>query len=435
MTNEQDRDLSRRLDELEPPSHRPGFWADVRAAVDPANSTRETSDPDAHFVENGEPVRLDDRRPARRAPRVWLAAAAVALLALVGVAVAFDRGGDDTQGLTTDPTEPPGPEDPEDPVDVPTTRSGALRPDGDPIERGSGSVVAVDPAGRFLYVADDAPDGGTGCEGSPRRALFVEPIAGGDRTQVLPVDLADATGRIRLRFGPEGEIAVHSQCEGYGTGIVTGTVGADGTVVHPTELMLPDADGILDLEFRSAGLLVASTYLGREGTDLRHLYEFPVSPSEPTDLGPTDVVHLDATADGRLVTSSVDGTIRFDGDVIGQLPDIVELAVSADGTRVFVAQSGTEGLSAFDTRSGERTVASGMAVTAMEPVASDQVVAITGEGPWAVRSLTFGDDVTDQLLLDAAQPLGLAITADASRLFTQLSVSGELVVVEQPLTR
>lgn len=440
MTNDHDRELSRRLAELEPPAHRRGFWAAVRAELGPVNSTREASDSDAHFVENDEPVVLDDRRRPT-APRMWLAAAAVVLLvALVGVAVALDQGGGDTQDVMTDPTAGPRPEDSEDPVDVPTDPSGPLRPEGDPIERGSGTVVAVDPTGRFLYIADDAPEGGTGCEGSPRRALFVEPIDGGERRQVLPLDLADATGRVNVRFGPEGEIAVHSQCEGFGAGIVTGTVGDDGTVVDPTELSIDDVDlgqpvdGIIDLEFRTAGILVASThtFVG-DRTEHRHVYEFPVGPSEVTDLGLTGVVHLDVTADGRLATASVDGTIRFGDDEIGPVPGVRELAVSADGTRVFV--TGSEGLSAFDTSSGERTDVTGMAVTAMEPVASDQLVAITGEGPWTVRSLTFGDDVTDQVLLDAAQPMGLAITADASRLFTQLSVSGELVVVEQPLTR
>lgn len=443
MTDDQDRDLSRRLDELEPPAHRPGFWTDVRAEV-AGNSTRPASDAEADLVENGGPVRLDDRRRPRVPSRAWLAAAAVVLVALVGGAVALDRRGDDAQDLATEPAEPAGPEDPGDPEDPDdaTGPTGPLRPDGDLIERGAGSVVAVDPAGEFLYVADDAPDGGFGCEGAPRLALFVEPIDGGARQVALPVDFADATGGIEVRFGPAGEIAVHSQCEGYGAEIVTGTVGADGTVAEPTELKLNDVDleqtvdSIVDLEFRTAGILVASTHtFAGEQTEHRHLYEFPVGPSEQTDLGLTDVVHLDVTTDGRLVTSSTDGTIRFDGEVIGQVPDIVELAVSLDGTRVFVAQSDTGGLSAFDTRSGERVVAPDVAVLAMEPVGSDEVVAITGQAPWTVRSVTFGDEVTDQLLLDSAQPRGLAVTPDATRLFTQMSVSGELVVVEQRLTR
>lgn len=431
MTEHRDPDIARRLAELNTPEHGPDFWATVRAA----SSSPQPSAGDAHFVENDEPVALLADRRRAAVPRIWLAAAALVVLALVAGGLLIDREAGETD-VTTEPTPPT------DPGDVDPAPAGPLRPVGEPIERGSGRVVAVDPTGRFLYVADDASEGGFGCEGTPRQALFVEPIDGGERRQVLPVDRADATGGIEVRFGTEGVVAVVSRCEGYGSTVVTGTVADDGTVVDAVELVLPDADGVLDLEFRSRGVLVASTYVGAEGTNRRHLYEFPVTASEPTDLGLTDVIHLDATADGRLATSSVDGAIRFDGEVVAEVDEVRELAVSDSG-RQLIVETGWRpaGMLLVDTATGEQTLLeeptqfdSGTMVFPAEGI----ILYSLGESASSyIHSVVFDPEPGEPTLLAPSQAwTDFVVTGDLTRLFfTGHGPDGAPTVYEQPLAR
>lgn len=437
MTEHRDHGISRRLAELDTPEHGPDFWVAVRAA----NSTPQPSGGDAHFVENAEPVTLGDRRRAV-ARRIWLVAAALVVLALVAVGSLVDRKAGETD-VTTEPTPATGPDD------GPTAPGGPLRPDGDLIERGPGSVVAVDPTGQFLYVTEQDPTGEPGCEGQPSPVLLVEPVDGGGRREVLPPDVGSVTGAYQVRFGPDGEVAVVTQCEGSGATVVTGTVGDDGTVAEPMELTLPDVDlgqdvdGILDLEFRTAGTLVASTRtVTGDGTEHRHLYEFPVGPGEVNDLGQDDVVQLDATADGRLATASSDGSIRFDGKAVAQLPDVADIAVSPSGTRLNIAMWGAGGIVTIDLTSGVETVldrtAGSPAGVVVAPADGIVLYALGESASWYVHSVDFESSEPDTTLLVQAQGgTEIVLTPDLSRLFVTGHADEDAngVVLEQRLTR
>ncbi len=432
MTEEhRDDELSRLLDGLRTPDHREGFWTEVRAGLEAA-----------------EPVSLAAHRARRRFPvRPAVVAAAVVLIGLVAVGVFVRQDSDDSVGVTTDPTTTAGPG-----TTAGTATVGPLRADGDPIDLGSGRLVGVDPTGTFVYVADAAPDGGSGCEGSPAQSLFVQPTDGGSRAVALPAPLGDASGGIEIRFGPQDEVAVMTQCEGYGATVVTGTLADDGTIADPVELTIPDlelgrpVDSILDLEFRSAGTLVASTYaVGADGREHRHLYEFPTGPSEATDLGLDDVVHLDVTVDGRVATSSTDGTLRLDGTVVAQIPGVVDLSVSPSGRDIVVATG--SGLVAVDTTSGDRIVLSGASggptiasAIAVEAVSDGLVVAIVGDanGQWHAISVAFGGTAPEAGIdLPTSVPPEMALSADLSRLFVTGAAGpdGGTSVVEQQLTR
>ncbi len=435
MTEEhRDDELSRLLDGLRAPDHREGFWAEVRRGLEAA-----------------EPVSLATHRGRRRFPvRPALVAAAVVVIGLVAVGVVLRQDGDDSVGVTTDPTTTADPTT----TTGPTATTGPLRADGDPIELGSGRLVGVDPTGTFVYLADSAPDGGSGCEGSPAQALFVAPVDGGRRAVALPAPMGDATGGIEIRFGPHDEVAVMTQCEGYGATVVTGTLADDGTITDPVELTVPDldlnrpVDSIVDVEFRSAGTLVASTYaIGVDGREHRHLYEFPIEPSEVTDLGLTDVVHLDVTADGRVATSSTDGTIRLDGTAVAQIPGVVDLSVSPSGRDIVVATGDGSGLVAVDTTTGGQTVLSGAtggprvaSAIAVEAVSDGLVVATVGDdgGQWHVISVAFdGTTLEAGLDLPTSVPPEMALSADLSRVFVTGATGpdGVPTVVEQELIR
>ena len=121
-----------------------------------------------NHAEADDAVSLDAHRARRRLPvRPALVAAAVVLIGLIGVGLALHEDGDDSVGVTTNPTAVTGP-------NVLTAPTGPLRAAGDPVELGAGRVVGVDPTGTFVYLADAAPDGGMGCEGSPAQSLFVQ---------------------------------------------------------------------------------------------------------------------------------------------------------------------------------------------------------------------------------------------------------------------
>ena len=461
MTEEhRDDELSRLLDDLRAPDHRDGFWADVRAELDGAEAEAAptaASSPAAatdgsraggNHTEGDDAVSLDAHRARRRLPvRPALVAAAVVLIGLLGVGVALHEDGDDSVGVTTNPTAVTGP-------NVLTAPTGPLRAAGDPVELGAGRVVGVDPTGTFVYLADAAPDGGMGCEGSPAQSLFVQRADGGDRAVALPAALGDATGGIEIRFGPQGEVAVMTQCEGYGAAVVTGALADDGTITDPVELTIRDldlgrpVDSILDVEFRSAGTLVATTYtVGPDGSEHRHLYELPTASGEVVDLGPTDVIHLDVTADGRVATSSADGTIRLDGAVVAQIPGVVGLSVSPSGRQIVVVTGDRDGLIAVDTTSGTQTVLSqarggrGVATAiAAEAVSDGLVVATVGDesGGWHVISVAF-DGAAPAIGLDlpVSAPTEVALPADLSRLYVTVpgGAGDGTSVVAQDLTR
>lgn len=434
MTEHRDHDVARRLAELDAPDHSPDFWAAVRAAI----STRQPSDADAHFVENGEPVVLKDRRRAV-SPRIWLAAAALVVLALVTVGLLLDREAGETD-VTTEPTPP------SEPDGAPTDPDGPLRPVGEPIERGPGHVVGVDPAGQFLYVAEQDPAGDPGCEGLPAPVLLVEPIEGGERRDVLPPGTGSTAGGFEVRFGPEGEIAILTQCEGFGATIVTGTLAADGTLSEPTELEIPDldlgrdVDGILDFEFRSARTLVAVTRtIAGDGTEHRHLYEFPVGPSEVTDLGQDDVLHLDVTADGRIATASSDGSIRFDGEIVAEAPGTVDFAISPDGDRLYVA-GGSGGVVAVDIVPGNAprlAPGDGPFDGVVDAPADGVVIKAFGESSWDVRAADPGSVGDEGLLIRSVAGSEVVVTPDLSRLFVTRWFNRDRapVILEQRLTR
>lgn len=442
MSDGPDRDLARRLATIEVPDHRPGFWGDLRADLE--NSTREASDSDAHFVEFAatEVVELSDAVQRRR-PRRLLAAAAVVLVAVVsaGVVASFDGGGDSADVATDpSPTADPRPTDaPNGPAEAGPSRP--LRAVGDPIERGPGTVVALDPTGRFLYTAAPAPDGGTGCEGMPRQALYVESVDGaGGRRLAAPPDIADATGGIEVRFSTAGEMAVVSSCEGYGNGLVTGTVDADGTLADPVSLAIQGVESILDLEFRSRGVLVAATYAPRGGADSDfRLYELSVEPSEVTDLGQDGITELAVTDDGRLATVSVDGVARLDGAPLGAAAGALDVLTARDGSWVVV--QGADGVVSFDTTSGaSRTLDVSGSTIGLRPTGSGTVVVeeVVGDDQ-SVRLVEVDLRTGAQLgtVLEAlALGRGFVITPSADVLFVGTAVgAGDPMIVEQRLTR
>ena len=457
MTEEhRDDELGRLIAGLRAPEHRAGFWAEVRAELDDnpgeipssAPSTAAPAPVEADLVENEEPVSLAAARARRLRLRPALVAAAVVLIGLISVGLVLrDDHDEEPVGVTTHPTTVTGP-------DVLAAPTGPLRADGSPLTLGSGRLVGVDPTGSFVYVADASPDGGLGCEGSPAQSLFVQPVAGGERSIALPASLGDATGGIEIRFGPQGEVAVMTQCEGYGATVVTGTMTDDGTIADPVERTISDVDlgrpvdSILDLEYRAARTLVASTYaIGADGSEHRHVYEFSAEPGAVTDLGGTDVVHLDVDASGRVATSSTDGTIRFDGEVVAQVSGVVDLSVTPSGREIVVATGDGDHLVAVDTTSGQQTVlarppgVTGVAsAVAVEAVSDGVVVATVGDenGRWRVVSVGFdGSAPTMGLALDVPGPTEMALPADRSRLFLTGTggADGGTSVVAQDLTR
>lgn len=463
---DRDDELARRLGEVGPPDHGPQFWSSLRRGLanstghgsgaepdlveneDRANSTDQGSGAEPDFVENEGVVELAECRDRRRVAPGWMVAAVVALVALVSGALVLstDRDAD----VATDPSivEPSPDTTVDEEVTTTTTAitttavAGPLRA-GEPAERGSGEVVAVDPTGRFLYVSAPAPEGGQGCEGVDRRALFVEPVdGGGERRLVAPVDLVDGTGAVAIRFSDAGEVAIVASCEGFGSGVVTGTLGPDGTLTDPVQLELPGVENIFDIEFLTPGVLAVATYVPDGGGSDHRVYEFPVGPSEPTDLGYDDVSRFEVLDDGRLLTVSTGGGVRLGEDALGSAPGALDLQVTPDGRWAVVHT--TDGVFAFGTDgSGGRRLDIGAFTSAIGVTAQGTVLAEEVVGDEQHLRLVEADPETGARIGTVFEAgrlgRGFALTPSDDRLFVGVAeVDGPpdgSVVLEVPLAR
>lgn len=435
---DRDDELARRLDGVRPPDHGPHFWSSLRQGL----------------VEDDGVVEIAEQPYRRRFPQGWLVAAAVVLVALVGAAVALSTDRD--TDVATDPSvvvPPPETTLAEDGTTTTTTTPGAgpLRPDGEPIERGVGRPVALDPTGEFLYVAAPAPEGGLGCEGAPAEALYVERVDGDGSDRRLAADpaLVDATGGIEVRFSARGEIAVVPRCEGFGNRVLTGRVAEDGTVSDLTELALRDidlerdVDGISDLEFVGPGVLLAATWaVAADGSsEHRHLYEFPTSPSETSDLGIDGVVRIAVSPQGRVVTLSADGTIAVDGEPIATTDVVAELELTPSGAAAVTRSS--DGLVVVDLDTGSIVAVPGTADAESPVVVLSDDDVIYG---FAESASTYVHSATLSGPADAGPPIVVGritgtIVASPSRVFVaghppdDAPDAATSVLLEQRLTR
>ena len=358
MTDDRDPMMGRRLDDLPTPDHRPDFWADLRLDLDQdPNATPESPEVEPRSVEDEEPLSLDAARVRRDGRSVRaLVAAAVLLLALVAAGVVLIR--DDTDrsvDLAADRVED---------ATIAAAPTGPLGP-GEEVRSGSGTPVAVDPSGRFLYVVDDAPGDGLGCEGGDNLTLYVEPIEGGARRPAVAGVEVGGAGRTDLVFGPDGDVVVITSCEGFTSRVVVGTVGDDGTiedasVLDPTASDQPGGPNggrnLVDVAWQAPGVLVASTLDYTDTGQERHLITFPPEPSASvSDLGPSGVIWLVPIDGDTLATVSDDGTVRAGDRVLGATTE--SFGIEAGPDRSLLAVYGGSGLILFDVGSGtSRTV-------------------------------------------------------------------------------
>lgn len=429
MTRERDREMEALLRAEVPPDHRHGFWDDVRADL---------GESDGASV-------ISINRYRRRAPWLLAVAAMVVVGAVVGIGALRDDSGE--VDVTTDPTVDDADPDPT-PDDSSTTlpdgdERGPLMPDGDPIDRGSGTVVGVSPDGRWLYVADEVGDGETGCEGSPRRALFVEPIEGGDRRLAAPAEDLDATTVSELHFDGGGRVATVVQCEGFEARIVAASVGDDGTLSDVGELTLPEpechdgtVDGISDIDYISRGVLVAATTSWGDGdTVCRNLFSLPDRPSEPTLLDQSDVYLVEAASGGQIVTATIDGEVRLNGGAIHSTSGISDIDVSPDGTVVAIAGPDESVVVPVD-GSGSSTFAGEAYAVTMRDARSGAMWVPAGDQTVLAALNLNGDDALTPLADGNTAPT-VFFSADGTRLFLTVADDGGANprVIEQPLSR
>ena len=429
---DRDHELSRLLAGIDPPQHRPGFWADLHADLQDARpsgavTARPEPDDGPSLSDHHAPVSLDERRAERSttARRPLLVAAALVVVGLLGLGFLASRDeADDSVGITADQTdgERGSGVSGDDPSQGPDTSVDVVR-------TGTGSPIAIDPTGAFLYVADvpheiDAPqDAGTGCEGAERKMLFVEPIDGERRLVAVPDFDVEATGGLEVAFGPDGAVAIVEGCEGFTNRVLTGRIQPDGTIGDVAELTGLSSDGsrnIVDITWRTAGSLVATTVGFTATGEERALIEFPSTMDEVTDLGRDDLVWVDAAADGTLATVSTDGTVRLGDRELGVVDESFGVVVSADGQRV--VSFGGDGMAVF----GDATVGVVTDTTTLEAAILDDgrlVYRTLGPDDTAeIRTVETGRIEPEQVLLRRAR------VTDLQRLVA--SPDGSFVVTE-----
>lgn len=336
MSTERDRRIEAVLSSTTPPEHRAGFWDDLRDELEESRGTSERI--------------LSIPTLRTRLPVVLVAAALIAVVAVVGLTA---TGGDDGDVDVAVEPEPDG-SDGHD-ADAATMATGDLGPlaaIGDLIRRGDGRAVGVSADGRWLYVADDAGDGTTACEGTPRQALYVEPVDGGERTLAAPAAAFDASTVFELHFDASGAMAAVLQCEGHGARVVTAEVAADGTLSGLTEreLAAPDCsgavDGVYDIAFAGPGHLVAATISWTDGDEsCLRLLSLPAGAAEAVVLGPRDVSQFELARDGQIVTASTRGVVSVGDRVLLDRSGggVSGLSVSPSGAVVAVAGDGDTG--------------------------------------------------------------------------------------------
>lgn len=448
------------LTELAPaPDHRPGFWADVRAELRaedvPTHATPSLAEADATTPEaSGGVAELTPLRPSGdevvafdpgRRRRRWLpAAAAAAVLAVAVAAGTLTDDAGDRVGVATDPDRTTAPDTGQDPdAGAPI---GPLRPAGDPADRGQGRVLAVDHTGRFVYLADDAAEGGTGCEGVARQSLWVEPIGGGERVQAIGIDLVEATGGIEVVPGPDGRVAISTNCEGSDGRLVVAEVAADGTLVDPVDVQLDGPSGPVDLLFDLAwlpsGELVGAVSLARSGIETFTMYRFDVDAGTVVEDGVPDAFRV-AAAGGRVVTATPMGEIRLDGVRLADVQNLFSIHVSSDGR--WVVAGTAEGVVVVDVQTGDqRTLLSGPTLDLHAATGGGFVALEADEGrPGQVRVVWF-DPASERgeisvLFEETAGVVGVALAPDGATMFVSIADAGggpsDVRIVEQPLAR
>lgn len=459
----QDPDMAAMLSRIRPPQHGDDFWATLRSELHVAAGAGTAADDTGEGKGPGSTVvPMDATGNGRGSPpgrdwRRWtlLAAAAVVVVALIGGGYLALRDGETEVITPPDPTLPDTTPDTSPttttiPDDNATTTmpaapgSAGITPAGEPIDRGPGRVIAVDPTSRFVYIADAAPEGGQGCEGAPRGALYVEPIDGGERTLIADAETIDATTPVKMRFDGEGGVAVVTQCEGFGATVYTSTIQGDGTFAEITELTIPDGDlgrdvdAIIDIEFREPGVLVAVTStITDDGSPHRHLYEFPVEPGEVKDLGVNDALWIAADPEGRLAIYNLDGQLRYEANdqVRYDVTGVNDIRISPSGA--LLAVTGEQETAVVDLATGDTH---GIGVTGFAISYIDESVIIFerfDQGLATAVAFNPDDMGGEPVELVNGEPFGIVVAPDLSRVFaTQASdddTSGN--IVEQRLAR
>ena len=375
---------------LHTPDHGPAFWAGLDAALmtevaveprpDDTNDNTTTTPVLDHGADRdtGPAARRADHRPERSMSSrsftsnrtLVLGAAAGLLILVIGLLVFGGRADDNTTLDTIDQDgqvdDGSAPETGDDGTPDGDETDGAESADGDGATpsrsltvtgSSSGTAIAVDPTSSYLYQSVST-DEGAGCEGQFRHALTVTTI-GGDGVQREALPEFDATGRVFMAFGPDGQVALATICEGFGNELTIGRIGNDGTIEITAELSvpflggepgsdgnLPGVDGITDLVFVDAQTVAVSTWstYGADPGDYRDVYLIPTQPSEPTRYDVANAIALEMTPAG-LVTLGIDGVVRVDGDEVATVPGAFDLVVSPDGDTI--AAYGQDGLVTF----------------------------------------------------------------------------------------
>lgn len=408
-----DPDVSRWLDELGPPEHRPGFWDDVRDGLAPAEVSTWR----------------------RRVPRAALVAVASALVGAV-MAIGVLTGESDPAQVTTDP----GPDTPASPELAEPPEA-----DGARIERGSGVPIAVDPAGRFLYLSDEAIEGGSGCEGGDNAAIFVEPVAGGERRQVLPAAVLGGGGRFDLRFDDAGRVAARSLCEGSGATIVLATIAEDGTFENESEVTVRDldldreVDGVVDFEWRDPDELVVVTSTQSASGEHRHAYSVAVDTGDVADLGIDDVMQVEVRPDGTITVLTSDRDVLIGRDTVATVPGATELRMTPSGRELVLDGAHPNGLTVIDVDTGASRSFDVGGATDVVALDDGLVAYAIGEGGgYGGRFMVHAGSRIRRAFVTRGPHPSLVVTPDLARVFfvghanTSPSTS---VLFEQPLTR
>jgi hypothetical protein len=374
-----DEDLGRHFDRLVTPEHRDGFWSDLRADIarTPAGARAAAAsrdgDPSDEASARVVPLARVPEPAAGRArrARIVLAAAAVVVLVAVAAAVAAvlleDDRGDEAITAGPDPSDEPAPVPDDTPVVTPTT---AVETDGDSGDGapsdgeavvdwttvadetviGAGRLVAASPDGRWVYVSDLDPDGGSGCEGSQRRTLYVYDLETGER-RLADAGITDASGGLDLVVDDTGRAAILELCEGYPGRLAVAEIGAGGLLTAPVELPVAALGELIsDLAWSSDGaLLVAAATFAEEGETRRLLRVDPASGSV-TGVMAEDVVVFAELQSGDVIAGTTSGVRIPDARVIDRLTPY-GISISPDGT--LAALQGPDVVELVDVSTGE----------------------------------------------------------------------------------
>ncbi|MEO8694100.1 MAG: hypothetical protein ABI658_11320 [Acidimicrobiales bacterium] len=339
-----ERELADRLAGLEPPAHRPDFWAALDARIELVTVLQTVEVPEHHDgfwaafdaalraepereLETAEVVSLrstvfDEAVPAvkrarRRGPRQWSRrrlehlvqlSAAAAIVALLAGALAWWGTRGDTEGFVAGParttittTTIGGP-----PTSAPAAPlySGASHVEDTPAPLGRGSVpVGASPDGKFLYVARPAQSNER-CSFSQSSGLstaakwlYAEPVDGLTPGHRILTSFTFADPKMAL--GPNDKVVVSDSCNGPATHLIAtaesnGAVTFDQTVPRP-----PTTQFAVDGAAWSAS--GTGLYLRGEGASGWYRYDFVNGLSAAPEISPAARV-VAPLANGEIVS-------------------------------------------------------------------------------------------------------------------------------------